>query len=96
MKAVITRPMKVAGDNGGIVSFNPSTGDKPFAIISDTVFSRLRRAGAAVPYSEPAQQTEEPISPEETVQQPEAEPVGLEGAETGANNQTKQGKSKKK
>jgi|GEM_PF-1555858 len=58
MKAVITRPMKVAGDNGGIVSFNPATEDELFVIVSDTVFSRLRRAGAAMPYSEPVPEAE--------------------------------------
>lgn len=54
MKAGSARPMKVVGDNGGIVAFNPSIGDEPFVIISDVVFSRLRRAGAAMPYSEPS------------------------------------------
>jgi len=51
MRAVITRKMVVANDAGSPVQFHPSTADKPFETISDGVFSRLRRAGAAAPYT---------------------------------------------
>ena len=51
MRAVITRKMVVANDAGSPVQFHPSTTDRPFETISDGVFRRLRRAGAAAPYT---------------------------------------------
>jgi len=50
MRAVITRDMTVMGDNGTIIHFTKSTSKKPFEEISQPVYGRLVRAGAAIPY----------------------------------------------
>ncbi|WP_127076003.1 hypothetical protein [Rhodomicrobium lacus] len=49
MKAVITRKMVVADDTGSPRQFAP-TKDTPFVEISDAVYRRLKRAGAAEIY----------------------------------------------
>ncbi|WP_413154849.1 hypothetical protein [Bartonella sp. cb54] len=52
MKAVITKPMCVLGDNKDIVRFEPSTPDNPFVETSHAVYSRLKRANAVRLYQE--------------------------------------------
>lgn len=63
MRATITRPMTVMGDEGRTVSFRPSTDEKPFEEVSLSVFSRLKRAGAAVAYRERAKPEQEAPAP---------------------------------
>lgn len=50
MRAVITRKMVVANDYGSPKQFQPSTEEQPFEEVTDTVFRRLKRAGAAEIY----------------------------------------------
>ncbi|EJF78190.1 hypothetical protein LBE40_04885 [Bartonella taylorii] len=50
MKAVITKPMCVVGDNKSTVRFEPSTPNNPFVEISNQVYARLKRANAAKPF----------------------------------------------
>ncbi|ALE02883.1 hypothetical protein [Bartonella ancashensis] len=52
MKAIITRPMCVIGDNKDIIRFEPSTPNTPFVEISSIVYARLKRANAAKPFQE--------------------------------------------
>jgi hypothetical protein len=59
MKAVITRSMVVANDAGETEQFRPSTEDKPFVEVSEGVFGRLKRAGAAGLYVEEVAQAGE-------------------------------------
>ncbi|WP_375658285.1 MULTISPECIES: hypothetical protein [unclassified Bartonella] len=50
MKAVITKPMCVVGDNKSTVRFEPSTPNNPFVEVSNQVYARLKRANAAKPF----------------------------------------------
>ncbi|MET3560647.1 hypothetical protein ABID39_001355 [Bartonella japonica] len=50
MKAVITKPMCVVGDNKNIIRFETSTPNNPFVEISNQVYARLKRANAAKPF----------------------------------------------
>ncbi|EJF77905.1 Uncharacterised protein [Candidatus Bartonella washoeensis] len=52
MKAVITKPMCVVGDNKSTVRFEPSTQTTPFVEISNQVYARLKRANAVKPFVE--------------------------------------------
>ncbi|VEJ45772.1 hypothetical protein [Bartonella vinsonii] len=52
MKAVITKPMCVVGDNKSTVRFEPSTPNNPFVEISNQVYARLKRANAVKPFVE--------------------------------------------
>ncbi|MCZ2204008.1 hypothetical protein [Bartonella sp. A05] len=52
MKAIITKPICVLGDERSIVRFEPSSSNIPFVEISRTVYARLKRANAAKPYQE--------------------------------------------
>ncbi|WP_375655084.1 MULTISPECIES: hypothetical protein [unclassified Bartonella] len=47
MKAVITKPMCVVGDNKSTVRFEPSTPNNPFVEVSNQIYARLKRANAA-------------------------------------------------
>ncbi|EJF75517.1 hypothetical protein MCO_01593 [Bartonella sp. DB5-6] len=47
MKAVITKPMCVVGDNKRTIRFEPSTANIPFVEVSNQVYARLKRANAA-------------------------------------------------
>ncbi len=58
MKAVITRSMVVGNDAGETEQFVPSTADQPYVEVSEAVFGRLKRAGAAGLYVEVAQADE--------------------------------------
>ncbi len=50
MKAVITKPMCVVGDNKSTVRFEPSTPNNPFVEVSNQVYARLKRANAVKPF----------------------------------------------
>ncbi|WP_455466414.1 hypothetical protein [Bartonella sp. B39] len=50
MKAIITKPMCVVGDNKSTVRFEPSTPNNPFVEVSNQVYARLKRANAAKPF----------------------------------------------
>ncbi|WP_375680052.1 MULTISPECIES: hypothetical protein [unclassified Bartonella] len=50
MKAVITKPMCVVGDNKSTVRFEPSTPNNPFVEVSNQVYARLKRSNAAKPF----------------------------------------------
>ncbi|WP_273783658.1 hypothetical protein [Bartonella sp. AU15XJBT] len=50
MKAIITKPMCVVGDNKSTVRFEPSTPNNPFVEVSNQVYTRLKRANAAKPF----------------------------------------------
>ncbi|WP_375609680.1 MULTISPECIES: hypothetical protein [unclassified Bartonella] len=52
MKAIITKPMCVVGDNKSTVRFETSTPNNPFVEISNQVYARLKRANAAKPFIE--------------------------------------------
>ncbi|WP_273789926.1 hypothetical protein [Bartonella sp. ML70XJBT] len=52
MKAVITKPMCVIGDNKSTVRFEPSTPNNPFVEVSNQVYARLKRANAVKPFVE--------------------------------------------
>ncbi len=46
MKAVITKPMCVVGDNKSTVRFEPLPPNNPFVEVSNQVYARLKRANA--------------------------------------------------
>ncbi len=50
MKAVITKPMCVVGNNKSTVRFEVSTPNNPFVELSNQVYARLKRANAAKPF----------------------------------------------
>ncbi|UTO27828.1 hypothetical protein [Bartonella harrusi] len=52
MKAIITKPICVVGDNKSTVRFEPSTQNTPFVEVSNQVYARLKRANAAKPFVE--------------------------------------------
>ncbi|UNE55525.1 hypothetical protein [Bartonella machadoae] len=52
MKAVITKPICVVGDNKSTVRFEPSTQNTPFVEVSNQLYARLKRANAAKPFVE--------------------------------------------
>ncbi|ENN94575.1 hypothetical protein [Bartonella vinsonii] len=52
MKAVITKPMCVVGDNKSTIRFEPSTQTTPFVEISNQVYARFKRANAVKPFLE--------------------------------------------
>ncbi|WP_273755648.1 MULTISPECIES: hypothetical protein [unclassified Bartonella] len=92
MKAVITKPMCVLGDNKSTIRFEPSTSSNPFVEVSNQVYARLKRANAAKPFVESktttkSEKTIEPIKPieKEVVQvssEPSAEEASLQQSET--------------
>ncbi|WP_142417244.1 hypothetical protein [Bartonella massiliensis] len=92
MKAIITKPMCVVGDNKSTVRFETSTLNNPFVEISNQVYARLKRANAAKPFVESKTTTKpdkviEPIKPieKEAVQissEPSAEETSLQQTET--------------
>lgn len=65
MKAVITKPMCVVGDNKNIMRFETSTANNPFVEISNQVYARLKRANAAKPFVDVTTTTK----PDEAVEQ---------------------------
>ncbi|WP_375679326.1 MULTISPECIES: hypothetical protein [unclassified Bartonella] len=74
MKAVITKPMCVVGDNKSTVRFEPSTPNNPFVEISNQVYARLKRANAAKLFVE-VKTTAKPDKTVEQIKQIEPEAV---------------------
>ncbi|WP_273791436.1 MULTISPECIES: hypothetical protein [unclassified Bartonella] len=68
MKAVITKPMCVVGDNKSTVRFEPSTPNNPFVEVSNQVYARLKRANAAKLFVE-VKTTEKPDKAVEQIKQ---------------------------
>nr|WP_208442398.1 hypothetical protein [Bartonella raoultii] len=52
MKAIITKPMCVLGDNKSTIRFETSTPSNPFVEVSNQVYARLKRANAVKPFVE--------------------------------------------
>ncbi|QEE08635.1 putative prophage protein [Bartonella kosoyi] len=65
MKAIITKPMCVVGDNKSTVRFETSTPNNPFVEISNQVYARLKRANAAKPFVD----VKTKIKPNKTIEQ---------------------------
>ncbi|WP_375684805.1 hypothetical protein [Bartonella sp. AP1QHHD] len=65
MKAVITKPMCVVGDNKSTVRFEPSTPNNLFVEVSNQVYARLKRANAAKPFVD----VQTKIKPDKTIEQ---------------------------
>ncbi|WP_273719330.1 MULTISPECIES: hypothetical protein [Bartonella] len=65
MKAIITKPMCVVGDNKSTVRFETSTPNNPFVEISNQVYARLKRANAAKPFVD----VKTKIKPDKTIEQ---------------------------
>lgn len=74
MKAVITKPMCVVGDNKSTVRFEPSTSNNPFVEVSNQVYARLKRANAAKLFVD-VKTTEKPEKAVEQIKQIEQEVV---------------------
>ncbi len=64
MKAVITKPMCVVGDNKSTVRFEPSTPNNPFVEVSNQVYARLKRANAVKPFVD----VQTKIKPDKTIE----------------------------
>ncbi|WP_254475266.1 hypothetical protein [Bartonella sp. B1098] len=92
MKAIITKPMCVVGDNKSTIRFEPSTSSNPFVEISNQVYARLKRANAAKPFVESKTTTKsekvieqtKPIEKEvlQTSSEPAAQETSLQQTET--------------
>ncbi|WP_375686762.1 hypothetical protein [Bartonella sp. AC331YNZD] len=65
MKAVITKPMCVVGDNKSTVRFEVSTPNNPFVELSNQVYARLKRANATKPFVD----VKTKIKPDKVVEQ---------------------------
>ncbi|WP_375641158.1 MULTISPECIES: hypothetical protein [unclassified Bartonella] len=72
MKAVITKPMCVVGDNKSTIRFEPSTPNNPFVEVSNQVYARLKRANAVKPFIG-VKTTEKPEKTVEQIKQIEQE-----------------------
>ncbi|WP_375707561.1 hypothetical protein [Bartonella sp. AA1HLJMS] len=81
MKAVITKPMCVVGDNKSTVRFEPSTPNNPFVEVSNQVYARLKRANAVKPFigvkttAKPEKTVEQIKQIEQEVAQTSSEPM---------------------
>ncbi|MDD9329513.1 MAG: hypothetical protein PV354_03585 [Bartonella sp.] len=92
MKAVITKPMCVVGDNKSTVRFEPSTPNNPFVEVSNQVYARLKRANAAKSFvgvkttikPEKVIERTKPIEKEviQTPSEPDVEETSLQQTET--------------
>ncbi|ATO57156.1 hypothetical protein [Bartonella sp. 1-1C] len=76
MKAIITKPMCVVGDNKSTIHFKQSTPNNPFVEISNQVYARLKRANAAKPFVE----SKTTIKPEKVIKQ--TKPIEKEVVQT--------------
>ncbi|WP_375706424.1 hypothetical protein [Bartonella sp. AA6HLJMS] len=74
MKAVITKPMCVVGDNKSAVRFEPLPPNNPFVEVSNQVYARLKRANAVKPFIG-VKTTEKPEKTVEQIKQIEQEAV---------------------
>lgn len=92
MKAIITKPMCVVGDNKSTIRFETSTLSNPFVEVSSQVYARLKRANAAKPFveskttakSEKVIEQTKPIQKEviQTSSEPAAQETSLQQPET--------------
>ncbi|GAA5110927.1 hypothetical protein [Bartonella jaculi] len=97
MKAIITKPMCVLGDNKSTIRFETSTPSNPFVEVSNQVYARLKRANAAKPFVN-IKTTEKPDKVIEQIEPVEKEVVQVSsepGAEEAPPQQTETSKVSK-
>ncbi|GAA4666508.1 hypothetical protein [Bartonella pachyuromydis] len=84
MKAIITKPMCVVGDNKSTVRFETSTLNNPFVEVSNQVYARLKRANAAKPFVD-VKTTAKPDKAVEQIKQ-----IEQEAAQTSSETETEE------